>query len=85
MKIIFSKHIIQDKIPLLAKRGFKINLKKIKDVINHPQHIDLESDAPKIIVSKSYDAKHILRVVYKTEDDIIKVITIYPAEKGRYY
>ena len=38
-----------------------------------------------IIASKSIDAKHILRVVYRKEDDKIIVTTFYPAEKGRYY
>ena len=85
MKIVLTKHVEYDKIPLLAKSGIKISAKKIKDVINNPDHIDIESDEPKIIASKDFDKKHVLRVVYKIEDDIIKVITTYPAEKGRYY
>lgn len=85
MKIVLSKHIIKDKIPILKKRRFSINQKQIIDVIKNPDHIDTASDHPKIIVSKEYDQKHILRVVYKVEGDIIKAITIYPAEKGRYY
>ncbi len=78
-------HIIRDKIPLLEKQGFKITLKKIEDVVMNPDHKDEVTDAPKIIVSKEYDEKHVLRVVYKIEGGIIKTITVYPAEKGRYY
>lgn len=85
MKIKFSKHILEDKIPLLRKRGFEVNRKAIKDTVNNPDHIDSESDAPNIIASKSFDRTHILRVVYKIENGIIKLITIYPGEKGRYY
>lgn len=85
MKIIISKHIVQDKIPFLKSRGFFITKKEIKQVITSPDHLDSESDYPKFIASKSFDEKHILRVVYKIEDGIIKAITIYPAEKGRYY
>jgi len=85
MKFILSRHLVKDKIPLLAKRGFKISLAQIKDTVNNPDHIDSESDVPKIIASKNFDTKLILRVVYKLEDDIIKIITVYPAEKGRYY
>ena len=85
MKIILSKHIIQDKIPLLKNRGFFVTIRQVKEVITNPDHVDKESDHPKIIASKSIDEKHILRVVYKIENDIIKAITIYPAEKGRYY
>jgi len=85
MKIQISKHIVNDKIPLLAKSGIKINLKQVKDAIKNPDHIDTQSDTPKIIASKNFDRTHILRVVYKIEGDIIKAITIYPAEKGRCY
>ena len=85
MKIVLSKHIIQDKIPLLKRRGFLVTQSQIRDVILNPDNLDNESDYPKIIASKDFDKKHILRVVYKTEDDIIKAITVYPAEKGRYY
>ena len=85
MRIIISKHIIQDKIPILKSRGFFVTRKQIKEVIQKPDHLDKKSDYPKIIASKDFDEKHILRVVYKIENGIMKAITIYPAEKGRYY
>lgn len=85
MKIKISQHIKKDKIPLLRKQGFKITLKQIKEIIKNPEHIDEISDTPKVIVSKEFDKSHIMRVVYKIEDDIIKAITVYPSEKGRYY
>lgn len=85
MKLKHSSHIIRDKIPLLKKQGFNIALEQIEDIVNNPDHLDKESDAPKIIVSKDFDERHILRVVYRVEGGIIKTITIYPAEKGRYY
>lgn len=85
MKIIFTSHAIKDKFPKLSKHNFKLTKKDIESVINNPEHTDKISDHPKIIVSKEFDEKHILRVVYKVENGIIKVITFYPAEKGRYY
>lgn len=85
MKVVFSSHAIKDKFPQLAQRGFKVTKSDIKSVINSPEHVDEISDHPKIIVSKEFGKKHILRVVYKVESGIIKVITFYPAEKGRYY
>lgn len=85
MKVVFTSHAIKDKFPLLAQRGFKLTKSDIKSVIANPEHTDKISDYPKIIVSKGFDQKHILRVVYKIESGIIKVITFYPAEKGRYY
>ncbi len=85
MKINTTVHIIRDKIPLFEKHGFKITLEQIEDVVKNPDHVDKNSDAPKIIASKEYDKKHIIRVVYKTQNGIIKAITVYLAEKGRYY
>lgn len=69
----------------LKKHGIIISKKEIKNVVLIPEHIDIISDQPNRIASKEFDATHVLRVVYKIEDDIIKVITFYPAEKGRYY
>lgn len=70
---------------MLKKHKFKIDKKLVRKVIEEAEHEDRGSDKPNVIVSKEIDPKHVLRVVYKQEDDIITVITFYPAEKGRYY
>lgn len=85
MKIVFSSHAIRDKFPIFKEHGFNFTRRQVRDVIENPDHIDKISDYPKIIVSKDLDEKLILRVVYKLESGIIKIITFYPAEKGRYY
>lgn len=87
MKFVFTKHASQDKFAMLKKHKFqtKVTQQLIEEIIVNPEHEDGESDMPNIIVSGSIDRKHILRVVYRKEFDIIRVITFYPAEKGRYY
>ena len=85
MKIAFTKHAAIDKFKMLQRHNFKANKNSIRKVIENPEHEDKDSDKPNVIASKSIDSKHILRVVYKIEGDIITVITFYPAEKGRYY
>ena len=85
MKIIYTKHAAIDKFRILSGYKFHLSKAQIEDAIQNPEHEDKISDSPKIIASKSLDSNHILRVVYKYEDGIIKVITFYPAEKGRYY
>jgi len=72
---------------MLKKHKFqtRVTRRLIKEAVLNPEHEDKESDKPNTIASKSIDAKHILRVVYRREFDIIRVITFYPAEKGRYY
>lgn len=84
MEFIFTKHA-KKKFKDLAKIGVKVSPKDVLVTIKHPEYLDEESDYPKLIASKSTDTKHILRVVFKIEDDIITVITFYPARKGRYY
>ena len=85
MTIIYTVHVLKDKIPLLNNRGFRININDIEEVVNHPEHLDKISDHPNIIASKKIDKKHVLRVVYVVDNDTIRVITCYPAEIGRYY
>lgn len=85
MKIVFSRHIILDKIPQLKEMGFIITTRRIINVIRHPDHVDNASDELKFIASKSIGKSHVLRVVYKIDGDIIKAITIYPTAKGRYF
>ena len=85
MRIVFTKHALIDKFAELKGHNFDLTKDDVIAVIDNSDHVDNKSDYPKIIVSKTFDKKHILRVVYKIENDIIKVITFYPAEKGRYY
>lgn len=85
MRIVFTKHAETDKFKELSDHNFPLKKTQVIDVIKNPEHEDTISDAPKIIASKNLDDKHILRVVYKYEHGIIKVVTFYPSEKGRYY
>ena len=85
MKIIYTKHAEIDKFVLFKKRGINFTKRQISSVIENPDHIDEVTDIPNIIASKNLNNKLILRVVYKIEGGIIRVITFYPAEKGRYY
>ena len=68
----------------MEKLGIIVKENIITEIINDPLYTDLETDPPKIIVSGNLD-KHILRVVYREEDDIIFVVTFYPAKKRRYF
>ncbi len=87
IKYIYTKHAAIDKFILLRKHKFKTKVTKkfLQTVIENPDHADKISDAPQIIASATLDSKHVLRVVYRREDDIIRVITFYPAEKGSYF
>lgn len=85
MKIKFSRHALEDKFADLKQHDFDLTEAEVISVVKNPDHLDKISDKPKIIASKEIDIRHILRVVYRVEGGIIKIITFYPAEKGRYY
>lgn len=84
MKIRYTKHAL-NKFKILTEHGIKLTKNDIKKTINKSEDIDTNTDHPKLIASRTFDKKHVLRVVYKIEGGIIVIITFYPAEKERYY
>ena len=84
MKIVFTNHA-EKKLKDLEKLGVNVTKSLIKNILRNPLHVDKESDPPKKIASGMFGEKHLLRVVFREENDIIIVITFYPAKKGRYF
>jgi len=82
MTLSFTNHAIR-KLKSKEARRFRINKNKLKKAIERPlskQFFELGV----IRITSKLDENHSLVVIYKHEDDIIKIITFYPAEKGRY-
>lgn len=80
MQVIFTKYAL-DKFDLLAEHKLNLTQKQVEGTVNAPDRFDLELDPPKIIAIRDLDKKHNLHVVYLVEDDIIRVLSFYPAEK----
>lgn len=83
MRITLSKHIIQDKIPLMTTLGWKITKAKISQTIKKPTWIGTTRFGQPAAMSL-VDEKHILRIVFEKENGIIKVITVHIARRGTY-
>lgn len=83
MNITFTKHA-NKKIKDLKVLGVKITKKQILAILKNPAQTDIQSDVPNSIAIGNFDTDHVLRVVYRNEDGILRVITFYPARKGRY-
>lgn len=83
MKIILSRHVLNEKIPLLKSLNWNIIKAKIRQTIKKPKWKGTTEKGQSTAMSL-VDKDHILRVVYKQESDIISVITIHIARKGRY-
>ena len=82
MKIYLTKHS-ELKLKILERHGIKISKRKIAITVRNPDVIDY-SRRPLIIAHSSLNTKHVLRVVYKKEGDIIIIITFYPGRKTQY-
>ncbi len=84
MKILFTKHA-EGNFKRFRKYKLVIPRKSVLKTVKNPENVDKISDKPKIIASKIFNKRLVLRVVYKIEHDIITIITFYPSRKGRYY
>ena len=71
-----------DKLKLPEIIELKINLKTITGVLNNPTTVDKSMEPYQSIGNLSKTLS--LSVIWKVENGIIKVITFYPASKGRY-
>lgn len=80
--IIFTKHA-KNKFEILKRHKFLITEKQVLKTIERPDLID-RSRPPLLIAQLKIDKSHVLRVVYKQEFGIIKIITFYPARKKQY-
>lgn len=80
--IIFTKHA-KNKFEILKRHKFLISEKQVLETIENPDLIDY-SHFPLFIAQRKIDREHVLRVVYKKEGGIIKIITFYPGRKEQY-
>ena len=82
MKFHFTKHARQ-KFLRMEKAGFTISQKQVKQSVFHPLKVEDRQDATYIAMTL-IDNHHVLRVVYRTESDIIIIITFYPGRRKAY-
>ena len=80
--VIFTKHALE-KFKVLRNHRFSVLKKKVLEAVTKPDLID-HSRSPLLIGQISVDRTHVLRVVYKKENDTIKIITFYPGRKKQY-
>jgi hypothetical protein len=79
--IRFTRHARQ-KFDDLAALGFPITEDQVVDALQNPEHIDSEADPP--IAQKAISERHLVRVVFVETEDVIRIVTFYPARRTRY-
>lgn len=80
--IVFTKHALE-KFAVFKRHGIRFTENQIRDALLKPERID-HSRAPLRIAQVDFDDKRVLRVVYKQEGRMMKVITFYPGRKKQY-
>lgn len=70
-------------MPKFKLLGWNITKAKIRQTIRKPRWTGITRYGQPAAMSLM-DEKHILRVVFNVEGDIIKVITVYIARRGKY-
>ncbi|KKR78351.1 MAG: hypothetical protein UU23_C0001G0115 [Candidatus Curtissbacteria bacterium GW2011_GWA1_40_9] len=83
MKIIYTKHALKDKLPALKRLGWNVSKNNIEETIKNPRWKGVSKHGQETAMSL-LDKNHILRVVLRREDDIITVITLHIARRGKY-
>lgn len=81
-KIVFSKHSLE-KIKILNKHRFRISKKTIVDIMKNPDKIICGYNGRKI-AQKITNKRYIIRVIFIEYLGFKRIITIYPAKRGRY-
>jgi hypothetical protein len=83
VRIILSQHVINKKIPLIKSLGWNITNLKIKKILTTPKWKGTTSYNQSTVMGL-LDKNHILRIVFRRDDDIIFVITVHVARRGTY-
>ena len=71
------------KLKLSEVRKLKINKQKIQKIVKTAETID-KSEEPVLIAIGGFSKELSLCIVYRRIEGRIRIITFYPAEKGRY-
>lgn len=82
MNVRFSEHA-NWKVKALRAHGVRITKKMVEEAVLNPDRITAGLGGRQI-AEGSLDDEHIIRVVILRQGRQIRVITMYPARRGRY-
>lgn len=82
MTIVYTRHATEK---LREKEPKRLGVTKttIEKIVLKPEGLDM-TDEPILIAMGILDDRHTLCVVYREEEDAVRIITFFPARKGRY-
>ena len=82
VKFIFTNHAIE-KFSVIENLGWHLTKARIKNTIQQPKWTGVTKQN-QTTAMQLVDENHIVRVVFRQEDDTITVITFHIARRGKY-
>lgn len=82
MPIRYTHHAKQ-KFIRIKKAGFNVSKEDVEMTLSNPVRVEHKEDGTHIAMNL-LDERHVLRVVYRREHDIILIITFYPGRRKAY-
>ena len=82
MVIEFSNHATQ-KLKILRRHGVMVTRRLVEVTASRPDRV-VQGAGGRQIAEGRLDQDHILRVVFIRKGENMRVITMYPARRGRY-
>lgn len=82
MKIVYTRHALE-KFVVIAKQGFIVNKRTIKETIKNPEWKGTTRENQETALGL-IDDRHILRIILDRKNGIIKVITFHLGRRGKY-
>ena len=82
MEVILTDHA-NEKLRILRAHGVDVARETVEQTVLEPEKVATGLGGREI-AERSLDRGHVLRVVFINEGSHMKVITLYPARKGRY-
>lgn len=81
-EIKYTRHA-REKFVVFERHGFEVTGEQVKAAIRNPDQVFSQSGG-RFIAQKGITERHVLRVVYRKEEDEYIVITFYPGRRERY-
>lgn len=82
MHYVYKRHA-EEKLRETEPKRLHITKKLITKILDTPDAIDM-SDEPVRIAMGKLSSHHTLCIVYRYEENVMHIITFFPARRGRY-
>jgi len=79
--VTFTRHA-EEKFKMLAQHGFMVTREQVQVTVMAPD-LTLPQSEGRFLAQKRLSERHVLRVIYRCQEDERIVITFYPGRRDR--